>query len=118
MILKKFNDSAARKYQEGGAMAAPAEAPVEGAPVETAPMEQGAPQGGAEEQLAQVAQQLLQMLLQEIGDPNAVAAVLQIALEMLQQAAAGGAEQAQPVFRKGGKMCKKAKCGTRLKTRK
>ena len=97
-----------RKYQMGGA--APEAAPVDGG----APVEGGAPvQGGAEEQLAQVAQQLLQMLLQEIGDPNAVAAVLQMAMEMLQQAAAGGAEQGQPVFKKGGKMCKKAKkaCG-------
>ena len=93
-----------RKYQMGG----PAPAPAEGAPVEG-----GAPaQGGAEEQMAQVAEQLLQMLLQELGDPNAVAAVLQMAMEMLQQAA-GGAEQGQPVFKKGGKMCKKAKkaCG-------
>lgn len=107
MILKKFNDSAARKYQEGGAMAAPAEAAPTAAPAEAAPA------GGAEEQLAQVAQQLLQMLLQEIGDPSAVASVLQMALEMLQQMASGSAEQSQPVFRKGGKMCKKAKkaCG-------
>lgn len=96
-----------RKYQMGG----PAPAPAEGAPVEG-----GAPaQGGAEEQLAQVAEQLLQMLLQEIGDPNAVAAVLQMAMEMLQQSAGGGAPQEAPVFKKGGKMCKKAKCGTKIK---
>lgn len=94
-------------------------APVEAAPeAQGAPMEQGAPAGGAEEQLAQVAQQLLQMLLQEIGDPNAVAAVLQMAMEMLQQAAAGGAQQGQPVFRRGGKMCKKAKCGTKMRVKK
>ena len=95
-----------RKYQMGGP--APEAAPAEGVPVEG-----GAPaQGGAEEQMAQVAEQLVQMLLQELGDPNAVAAVLQMAMEMLQQAA-GGAEQGQPVFKKGGKMCKKAKkaCG-------
>lgn len=96
-----------RKYQMGG----PAPAPAEGAPAEG-----GAPaQGGAEEQLAQVAEQLLQMLLQEIGDPNAVAAVLQMAMEMLQQSAGGGAPQEAPVFKKGGKMCKKAKCGTKIK---
>ena len=107
MILKKFNDTATRKFQEGGQMM-----PAEAAP-EAAPVQEGAPvQGGAEEQLAQLAQQLLEMLLQQIGDPNAVAAVLQMALEMLQQVA-GGAEQGQPVFKKGGKMCKKAKkaCG-------
>lgn len=107
MILKKFNDTATRKFQEGGQMM-----PVEAAP-EAAPVQEGAPvQGGAEEQLAQLAQQLLEMLLQQIGDPNAVAAVLQMALEMLQQVA-GGAEQGQPVFKKGGKMCKNVKkaCG-------
>lgn len=105
-----------RKYQMGGA--APEAAPVaEGAPVESgAPVEGGAPVGGAEEQLAQVAQQLLQMLLQEIGDPNAVAVVLQMAMEMLQQAAQGGAQEA-PVFKKGGKMakCKKACGGLKVK---
>ena len=101
-----------RKYQMGGA--APEAAPV----AEQAPVEGGAPaQGGAEEQLAQVAQQLLQMLLQEIGDPNAVAAVLQMALEMLQQAAqGGGAPQEAPVFKKGGKLAKK--CGGKMKGRK
>lgn len=113
MILKKFNDGATRKYQEGGPMAAPAEAAPAAAPAEGAPA-----QGGAEEQLAQLAQQLLQMLLEQLQDPNAVAAVLQMAMEMLQQAAAGGAEQGQPVFKKGGKMCKKAKkasCGIKVR---
>jgi len=119
MILKKFNDNSARKYQDGGAMADPNAAPASAAPVEGAPMEQGASaQGSAEEQLAQVAQQLLQMLLQEIGDPNAVAAVLQMAMEMLQQAAQGGAPQEQPVFKKGGKIVYKAKCGTKMKVKK
>jgi hypothetical protein len=96
-----------RKYQMGGA--APEAAPVqEGAPAEGgAPVEGGAPAGGAEEQLAQVAQQLVQMLMQEIGDPNAVAAVLQMAMEMLQQMAqGGGASQEAPVFRRGGKLMK------------
>lgn len=99
-----------RKYQMGGP--APEAAPAEGAPVEG-----GAPaQGGAEEQMAQVAEQLLQMLLQELGDPNAVAAVLQMAMEMLQQAA--DAQQGQPVFKKGGKIsksCKKACGGLKIK---
>ena len=30
MILKKFNDGSARRYQAGGAMAAPEAAPAEG----------------------------------------------------------------------------------------
>ena len=102
-----------RKYQMGGA--APEAAPA----AEAAPVEAGAPaQGGAEEQLAQVAQQLLQMLLQELGDPNAVAAVLQMALEMLMQAAQGGGAQEAPVFKKGGKLkkgCKKACGGLKVK---
>lgn len=100
-----------RKYQMGGA--APEAAPA----AEGAPVEGGAPAGGAEEQLAQVAQQLVQMLLQEIGDPNAVAAVLQMAMEMLQQAAGGGAPQEAPVFKKGGKLskCKKACGGLKVK---
>ena len=101
-----------KKYQMGGA------APVAEAAPEQAPVEGGAPvQGGAEEQLAQVAQQLLQMLLQEIGDPNAVAAVLQMALEMLSQAAQGGQQEA-PVFKKGGKLVKNAKCGAKMKVKK
>lgn len=102
-----------RKYQMGGAAPEAAPAP------ETAPVEGGAPaQGGAEEQLAQVAQQLLQMLLQELGDPNAVAAVLQMALEMLMQASQGGGEQEAPVFKKGGKLAKGGKCGSKIKMKK
>lgn len=95
-----------KKFQAGGA------APVAEAAPEQVPVEGGAPvQGGAEEQLAQVAQQLLQMLLQEIGDPNAVAAVLQMAMEMLQQVAqGGGVPQEAPVFKRGGKLRSK-KCG-------
>jgi hypothetical protein len=112
MYIKKFNnDSTVKKFQDGGQMVA------EQAPVEQAPVEGGQP-GGAEEQLAQVAQQLLSMLLQELGDPNAVAAVLQMAMEMLQQAAqGGGAPQEQPVFRRGGKIAKN-KCGTKMKVKK
>ena len=94
-----------KKFQEGGA--APA-APEQGAPV----------QGGAEEQLAQLAQQLIQMLLQQLQDPNAVMAVLQMAAEMLQQAAqpVGQApEEGQSFMRKGGKL---VKCGGKMKSKK
>ena len=81
------------KLQEGGPM--PAEAPVEGASVEgAAPAE--APQGG-EEQLQQVAGQLVDMLMQQIGDPNAVMAILQMAAEMVAQAA-----QPAPAYRREG----------------
>ena len=94
-----------KKFQAGGM--APEAAPVEAAPVEGVQM-------GAEEQLAQVAEQLLQMLMQEIGDPNAIAAVLQMCMEMLSQAAQGGAPQEAPVFKKGGKIAN-AKCGSKMK---
>ena len=87
-----------KKFQQGG--------PVEAAPAEAMPqeahMEGGAPmeQSGAEEQMAQLAQQLLEMLLQQVGDPQAVMMILQMCMEMLQSAA----QQQQPVFRKGGKL--------------
>lgn len=85
-----------KKFQQGGPVEA---APAEEVPVEGAPMEQG----GAEEQMAQLAQQLVEMLLQQIGDPNAVMMILQMAMEMLQ----GAAQQSQPVFRKGGKLVRR-----------
>lgn len=82
------------------------------APVETAPAETMTPaQSSAEEQLAQLAGQLLQTLLEQLQDPNAVMAVLQAAMEMLQQSMGGA--QGQPVFKKGGKIKKNTKkaCG-------
>lgn len=90
-----------KKFQQGG----PVEAvPAEGAPVEEAPVEGGAPEmGGAEEQMAQLAQQLLEMLLQQVGDPQAVMMILQMCMEMLQ----GAAQQQQPVFRRGGKLVRR-----------
>ncbi len=98
-----------KKFQDGGS--APVPAGAQGAP-------QGAPaQGGAEEQLAQVAQQILESLMQALGDSNAIAAVLQMAMEMLQGAAQEVGAQPQEVGfqRKGGKICKKA-CGGKAKT--
>lgn len=101
--------NAARKYQQGGPMAAPEAAPVEGgAP---APEMSSAPQGG-EEQMAQLAGQLVEMLMQQIGDPSAVAAILEMALQMVQEAAGQG----QPVFRAGGKLAKK--CGGKMAKKK
>lgn len=84
--------------QEGGPMGDPA---MQGAPVEG-----GAPapeQGGAtpEEALQQLAGQLVDMLMQQVQDPNMVAQILQMALEMVAQAAA----PAQPQFqRQGGRL--------------
>lgn len=99
------------KYQQGGAAPMPAE---QGAPA--GPEMGGAPaQGGAEEQLAQLAGQLLEALLQQLQDPQAVMAVLEAAMQMLQESMGGG----QPVFKKGGKIakrgCKKACGGVKIK---
>lgn len=93
----EWNKNFIAKFQEGGPM--PAEDPaMAGAPAgpEAAPE-----QGGAEEQLQQVAGQLVDMLMQQIGDPQAVAAILQMALEMVAQAAQ---PQAPAYQRQGGKL--------------
>ena len=94
------------KFQDGGQMGAPAAAPAETA----APAaEMGAPAQGGEDQIAQLAGQLLESLLQSLGDPQAVMAVLEAAMQMLQEATGQG----QPVFRAGGKL----KCGGKMKAR-
>ena len=59
--------------------------------------------GSTEDQMAQLAGQLVEMLMQQIGDPSAVAAILEMALQMVQEAAGQG----QPVFKKGGVLAKK-----------
>lgn len=80
--------------QEGGPM--PEE---QGAPM---PAEAGAPapQGG-EDPVVGLAGQLVEMLTQQVGDPQMVAAILQTALEMVAQAAQPAAPQFQ---RNGGKL--------------
>lgn len=99
--------NAARKYQQGGPMAAPETAPVDGgAP---APEMQG--QGG-EDQLMALANELVNMLMQNLGDPNAVMAVLEAAMQMVQEAAGQG----QPIFKCGGKLAKK--CGGKMAKKK
>ena len=73
-----------KKFQEGGAAPAPAAGPQA---------------GGPEEQLMQMAQQILQQL-----GPDAAGMLAQIILEMLQSASAQ-TPQEQPQFaRKGGKL--------------
>ena len=75
------------KYlQEGGEMPATAAAP------------EAAPAQGQDEALMQVAQQLVEMLMQQIGDPAAVAAVLQMAVELV----ANAAQEQAPVYQKMG----------------
>lgn len=86
--------------QEGGPM------PGGETPMSEQTPEQASEQGGAQDQMAQMAQQLVEMLMQQIGDPQAVTAVLQMALEMVQ--GAGQPEpQAEPVYRKGGKLLRR-----------
>ena len=92
-----------KKFQQGGSMngapeeggASMPEGGTEGAPM---PQEGNTPQGG-EDQLAGVAQQLVEMLMQQVGNPQEVATILQMALEMVQ----GAPEpQQEPVYRAGG----------------
>jgi len=87
-----------KKLQMGGP--APEAAPQGGAP---APEQGGQPQGGGpEEQIAAMAQQIIQQL-----GPEASAMLAQIIMQMLQGAAGGGEEasQGEPVYaKKGGKL--------------
>ena len=71
----------------------------QGAPM---PAETGAPapQGG-EDPVMGLAGQLVEMLMQQVGDPQMVMAILQAAMEMVGQAAQPAAPQFQ---RRGGKM--------------
>ena len=89
----KFN-SKVLFMQEGGPM--PEE---QGAPM---PAEAGAPapQGG-EDPVMGLAGQLVEMLMQQVGDPQMVMAILQAAMEMVAQAAQPAAPQFQ---RNGGKL--------------
>lgn len=74
-----------QKFQEGGAMPAPAEA---------------APQGGDPmEQIYQMAAEIVQQL-----GPDAAAVLAQAIMEMLQGGEAQPAPQGEPVYKKGGKL--------------
>ena len=85
--------------QEGGPM--PEE---QGAPM---PAEAGAPApagaGAGEDPVVGLAGQLVEMLMQQVGDPQMVMAILQTAMEMVGQAAQPAAPQFQ---RRGGKICR------------
>lgn len=103
MIIKKF--------QEGG------NTPMD---PNAAPMEGNAAQAGQDEQAAmQQLAQLAQSLLEQLG-PEMCAMLAQIIMEMLQgaQQEVGGQPQGEVGFqRKGGKICKKA-CGAKMPKRK
>lgn len=88
--------------QEGGPMSAeaPAEAPMPAEGGAPAPAPAG-PQG--EDPVMGIAGQLVEMLMQQVGDPQMVMAILQAAMEMVGQAAQPAAPQFQ---RRGGKICR------------
>lgn len=99
MTIKKYED--VRKYQEGGqAPAAPAQ-----------------PDQQMVEQLAQMAQDIIQQL-----GPDAAAMLAQIIMEMLQgaQEQVGKVPEEQQFMRKGGKIERvpKAKCGKKMASKK
>lgn len=97
MKLRKFQDGGQMVAEDPNAMAAGA--PVEGG---VAPADAGM-QGGADP-LMEIAQMMAQGL--QAQDCNMLAQACQAFLGLLQQAQ-GGAEQAQPVFKKGGKLVKR-----------
>lgn len=73
------------KFQEGGEMAQAQQAPAQ----------------NPEAQMQQMAQELAQMMLQQIPDPQACAAVLQMAADMV----VSMAQESAPVYQKlGGKL--------------
>lgn len=86
----KINQKLIKMFQEGGAV----EAPVQEQPQE-------APAQSEDQAVLQAAQAVVTQLMDAIGDPQAVAAILQAALEMV----AGATQEAQPTFsRQGGKL--------------
>ena len=96
---EKFIGQVVGKFQEGGAM--PSNEPVPANPEANAPAPAEAPAPTPEEQMQQFAGQLVQMLMEQVGDPAIVSQILQMALDMVSQAAA----PAQPGFaRMGGRL--------------
>ena len=80
-----------KKFQEGGAMPAPEEAPVEGG----APMgPEGAPEQGGEDPLMQILQVAAQALQSQ--DCQAAMAVCQALIELAQGCGAGAPAEAAP----------------------
>ena len=85
------------KFQEGGAMPVGAAVPAE------------APQGqGGADQIVQIAAQIIQ----EMGPDGAAMlaqAIMELLQQMSQQAPVGEQPEGEPVFKKGGKICKRVK---------
>lgn len=96
------NSDRVQRFQQGGS------APM---PQDPAMAQQAQPQGG-EDPLLQVAQLFMQGL--QTQNCEMLAQGAQAFLMLLQQAQGGGAEpvgepQGEPVFKKGGKLCKRKK---------
>lgn len=95
---EKFIGQVVGKFQEGGAM--PSNEPVPANPEANATAPAEAPAPTPEEQMQQFAGQLVQMLLEQVGDPALVSQILQMALDMVSQAAPAPAQ----FKRLGGKL--------------
>lgn len=100
MRIQKYNKQP-QKFQMGGEM------PQGG---EQAPVEQGAAQVGQDEQAAmQQLAEIANSIISQMGPENA-AMLAQVIMEMLQSEQPVGEEpQGEPVFKKGGKICKRIK---------
>jgi len=86
-----------RKFQEGGQMDPSQQAAEQGQP------EQGGAQGAApEEQIAQMAQQIIQQL-----GPEATTMLVQMLTEMLQGGGQEVAPQEAPVYKRGGNIVRR-----------
>lgn len=103
MKIKKFD---VKYMQQGG----PVPAEAQGAPA------QEVQQAQSDEQMMQQLAQVAQQIIQEMG-PDAAAMLAQIIMEMLQGAAQEVGAQPQEVGfqRKGGKICKKACGGAKIR---
>ena len=95
---EKFIGQVVGKFQEGGAM--PSNEPVPANPEANAPAPAEAPAPTPEEQMQQFAGQLVQMLMEQVGDPAIVSQILQMALDMVSQATPAPAQ----FQRLGGKL--------------
>ena len=87
------------RFQDGGA--APSQQPADASQSGAAPSQGGAPQGGGgpEEQIAQMAMQIVSQL-----GPEASAMLAQMIMQVLEQSS-GAAPQGEPVYaKKGGKL--------------
>lgn len=99
MKICKFKET--RKFQMGGAVPEQVAQPAMGTEARQAMQDE-------QEAMAQIGE-LAQNIISQMG-PDAAAMLAQAIMEMLQGAQpVGGGEQGEPVFKKGGKICKRIK---------